>query len=272
MKRLACFGSCCIDYYTSLDTPAAFAGGGPLNTAVHCTRLGLPSSLISCAGDDSYGTLIHNALKDNYVDDSHFHIRKGSTAFCETALEGIERILGDYEEGVMRDFHLDDRDIRFLHDHDILLTDLWGNQSHVYQDPLLSKQIKVFDAADRPDDPAALAVIPYTDILFFSADGPPDAVLQKMLSLAEICPGMIIATRGSGGSVCLHQGTFTSMGIVHAPIIKDTMGAGDSFIAGFLYAYAQNRTVRECLAQGALCASEVLSYYGAFYQEGKSDV
>jgi len=41
MKKLGCFGSSCIDYYTNLQGGKAFIGGGPLNSAVHASDKGV---------------------------------------------------------------------------------------------------------------------------------------------------------------------------------------------------------------------------------------
>lgn len=272
MTRLACFGSCCIDYYTNLDNGTAFAGGGPVNTAVHCAELGLSVSLCSAAGNDDHGGYVRKTLSDRAIDLTHFHMLEGNTALCEVSLNGNDRILGDYEEGVMKSFHMDDDDISFLASHDILLTDLWGNQTHVYQDPRLADKIRVFDSADRLDDPAAMAVIPCTDILFFSSDDTEEEVRKRMLEIRDAGPSIIVAMRGKHGSLCLHNGTFTATGIVPAEHITDTMGAGDSYIAGFLYAYINHMNIAECMRQGAQTASSTLSHYGAFLQEGKANV
>ncbi len=37
-----------------------------------------------------------------------------------------DRILGDYDEGVMADFRLSDEDIDFIGSYDMLVTGLWG--------------------------------------------------------------------------------------------------------------------------------------------------
>ena len=272
MTQLACFGSCCIDYYINLNGGTAFAGGGPVNTAVHGAELGLSVSLCSAVGSDAYGIYVRQTLRAKAIDLSHFYTLEGNTALCEVSLTENDRILGDYEEGVMKSFRMNDEDIRFLSSHDVLLTDLWGNQAHVYKDPLLRNKIKVFDAADRPYDPAAQAVIPYTDILFFSSDDTEQDTKNKMLSLQDAGPSVIVAMRGKHGSLCLHDGVFTAAGIVPVRYVTDTMGAGDSYIAGFLYAYINHMRIEECMKQGARTASETLTYYGAFKQEGKSNV
>jgi fructoselysine 6-kinase len=42
------------------------------------------------------------------------------------------------------------------------------------------------------------------------------------------------------------------------------MGAGDSFIAGFLYGRMRGQDIPACMAQGAQCSSITLGYSGAW--------
>ena len=104
--QLVCFGSTCIDYYTDHNGGTPFVGGGPLNMAVHAAKLGIRTALVSAAGTDRYGQMFRNVLDDHHVDASHFYIREGRSPLCEVMMQGSERILGDYEEGVLRDFRL----------------------------------------------------------------------------------------------------------------------------------------------------------------------
>ena len=56
---------------------------------------------------------------------------------------------------------------------------------------------------------------------------------------------------------------FYTYGIVPVDVV-DTMGAGDSFIAGFLYAICAGKAVPEAMADGAKNSSVTLAYAGAW--------
>ena len=42
------------------------------------------------------------------------------------------------------------------------------------------------------------------------------------------------------------------------------MGAGDSYIVGFLYAVCQGKSIPEAMADGAKNSSVTIAYYGAW--------
>ena len=64
----------------------------------------------------------------------------------------------------------------------------------------------------------------------------------------------VIVARGADGSVLAEAGQrlFARAALVK---VKSTVGAGDSFVAGFVLALAQDRTVGEALAHGTAAAS-----------------
>ncbi|HLY58060.1 MAG TPA: PfkB family carbohydrate kinase, partial [Stellaceae bacterium] len=45
--------------------------------------------------------------------------------------------------------------------------------------------------------------------------------------------------------------------------VVDTTGAGDLYAAGVLYGLSQRRPLAECGRLGSLCASEIISHFGA---------
>ena len=54
------------------------------------------------------------------------------------------------------------------------------------------------------------------------------------------------------------------MGIVHSDDVVDTMGAGDSYIAGFLNAIIHGKSIIESMRAGAENATETIKYFGAW--------
>ena len=104
MSRIACIGDNCVDFYDASEE--AFFGGNPLNAAVYFCRQGGEAAYIGAVGNDEFGERLKNAAASKNVDVSHVQVKEGRTALTHVALENGERILGDYEEGVMKDFSM----------------------------------------------------------------------------------------------------------------------------------------------------------------------
>ena len=262
MMRIACAGDNCIDYYDA--TGEAFPGGNPVNVAVYLRRLGADASYIGAVGDDAYGRLLRTALAEKGVDVSHLRSERGATALSHVSLVEGDRVFGDYEEGVMADFRLTAEELDFIAAHDLLVTGLWSHtEDHLPS--LRARGIPVaFDGADRPFATAARKALPHVSVFFFSDDGSDDAVLQDRLrQLAAFGPALTVATRGSRGSMAWDGRRFYSAGIVPCRVV-DTMGAGDSFIAGFLLSWLQEQPVDACLTAGARNAAVTIGYRGAW--------
>ena len=229
--KLAAVGDNCIDFYD--QTGDAYPGGNPVNVAVYTVRLG---------GTASYtGTAL-----------SHVSIVDG------------DRVFGDYEEGVMASFRLTDEDIDFLCAHDLVVSGLWGMIAPDLP-RLKARGAKVaFDFADKPEDPVVEQALPFVDYAFFSNDADGDAALEDFLrGITARGPKVAVVTRGEKGSLAYDGERFYRGDIVPCRVV-DTMGAGDSFIAGFLYGLMRGQDIPACMALGAQNSSVTLGYAGAW--------
>lgn len=259
--RIATVGDNCMDVYSSLGK--AFPGGNPVNVAVYMKRLGEDASFTGVVGSDEYGTLMRKSLLQKGVDVSHLHTHPGKTAITMVELVNGERIFGDYFEGVLSDFSLNEEDIQFLLKHDVIHSGFWGKIENDL--PLLSrkKPIISFDFADHYDGTVIDIAISYVDYAFFSYIKDDDFIRQFMKGMQPRGPQVVVVTLGENGSLAFDGKEFYKAGIVTVDVV-DTMGAGDSFIAGFMQAVQQFKDVEACLQRGAENASETLKYMGAW--------
>ena len=262
MKKIACVGDNCIDYYDA--TGEAFPGGNPVNGAVYIRRMGGVSSYTGAVGNDRFGTVLLDALREKGVDVSHVKVIPGTTALTHVTMENGDRVLGEYDEGVMADYRPDVTDVDFLCTHDLVVTGLWGHAEGILEKVRKRDVPVAFDGAERPFDPAGQIALPHTDIAFFSDDTLEDEALrEKILRVAAMGPKLVVATRGSRGSLAWDGVQFYTGGIVSCPVV-DTMGAGDSFIAGFLMAWLEGKPVPSCMQRGAEQAAFTIGYAGGW--------
>mgnify|MGYP004639134219 CR=1 FL=1 len=262
MIKIACAGDNCVDYYD--NTGESFPGGNPVNVSVYVKRLGGESAYLGAVGTDAFGKQLRDALRDKGVDISHVQTLPGSTALTHVERIDGERVFGDYDEGVMADFRLRQEDLDFLKGYDLLVTGLWGHTESQLAEVRAMGIPVAFDGAERPLDKAGRIALPYANVVFFSDDASDDEALKnRILELAALGPQIVVATRGGKGSLAYDGKHFYPGDVVECSVV-DTMGAGDSFIAGFLMAWLKKDPIPACMRAGAENAATTLGYPGAW--------
>ena len=263
--KLAAIGSNCIDYYNNIDNGKAYPGGGPVNMAVYTVRLGEEAAYIGPVGDDTYGQIMIDAVKGKGVDTSHLRVEQGKTAVTQVELIDGERVFGDYDEGVLADYVLTEEDMEFISSYDMVVCDLWGKVEGQFKDLKERGIVTAFDCATEPDSTESLTAIPYADYVFFSVDdGDTDANREKMKEIHAKGPKLVICMMGGEGSMCYDGEVFHRYGIVPCENLVDSMGAGDSYIAGFLFGIGEGLSIEDAMHKGAANATVTLGYFGGW--------
>ena len=258
--RIATVGDNCIDYYAHIKK--GYPGGNPVNVAVYLKSLGVEASYVGFVGKDEYGKILTDALSEKGVDISHVSVKEGSTAVTQVELVDGERVFGDYDEGVMADFDLTEEDIKFLSGHDLIVSGIWGKIHGRLPELKSLGNMIAFDFATKLDDPIKEEAIPYVDYAFFAGEVETEELLQFMVREKAKGPKIVIVTLGENGSIA-YDGKFHRFGIVPCEV-KDSMGAGDSYIAGFLKAIMEGHPIPYAMEQGAKNSSVTLAYVGAW--------
>jgi fructoselysine 6-kinase len=260
--KIAAVGDNCMDVYENLNQ--AFPGGNPVNVAVYTVRLGGEASYTGVVGDDKYGAIMIDALKRKNVDTSHLGVLPGKTAITQVQLVNGERIFGDYDEGVLGQFKLKDEDIDFLCSHDMVVSGLWGMVENDLHKIKAKGTPVAFDFATKLTDPVIEKAIYHVDYAFFAYDeGDNEFIRSYMKEMHAKGPKLVTVTLGEKGSLCYDGKEFLTFGIVPCEVV-DTMGAGDSYIAGFLRGILLGKEIGECMRMGAENATITLQYQGAW--------
>ena len=259
--RIGAVGDNCMDVYEKEGK--YYPGGNPVNVAVYTVRLGGTASYVGVTGTDKYGPLMIESIKNKGVDVSHLRVAEGETAKSYVELVDNDRVFGDYVEGVMEDFRMTDEDIEFLGQFDMVVSAIFGRTSDEIHKLKEKGMTVAFDFADkREDDPRVMEAIDHVDYAFFSYDD--DDVEDFILKMWRPTMKVFIATQGEKGSVAYDGQKFYHYGIVKVDNVVDTMGAGDSYIAGFLFRIMRGGTIEESMAEGAACSAVTIQYSAAW--------
>lgn len=265
--RVAAIGDNCIDVYERLGKK--YPTGNVVDTGVNIKKLGIPVSIISTTGSDENGTWMIETLQKEGLELSHFKAGVGPTAITYMDMNGLDRVHGDYVEGVLEHIVFDDEDIAFAAEHDLVHTALWGKAEVVI--PRIKKRNPAcrisFDYADRLDHVLIEQTLPYVDYGFYSYHNERDAWIEKFLrDKVERGMRIAVATFGEKGSLA-YDGTKFYEGKIYPAKVVNTVGAGDSFIAGFLYEILNGQAIEVCLDTAARVSAEVVGTFSPWVDE-----
>ena len=95
-----------------------------------------------------------------------------------------------------------------------------------------------------------------------------------MKKIHEKGPKYVICMMGTAGSMCYDGKDFHRFGIIPCEEVVDSMGAGDSYIAGFLKGMIEGKNIEEAMKLGATNATETLKYFapGDFQRKTEQNI
>ena len=237
----------------------ATLGSSSAIVAHNAATLGARVAFTTLIGPDEFGELALGRLRNAGVDVSRTRRRKSlSTGITLLLPHGNERHILTYP-GTIAELTVADLDVDFLiqsrHFH---LSSLYLQRGlHEGLSDLLGRLKEAgftisLDTNDDPDDrwgPPLLDVLRYVDIFLPNEDEICRMTnlsrLDDALQALPVKPPTIVVKRGSKGARVYERGQATDV----APLTvvpKDTIGAGDSFDAGFLYAFLSNLDIVTC--------------------------
>ena len=260
--KVAAVGDNCVDVYEKEGKQ--YPGGNPVNVAVYLKRMGVDASYTGVVGTDECGKTMIEALNGKDVDTSHVHVEEGDTAKTMVEIINGNRVFCDYFEGVMENFKLSEDDIKFLCEHDLVVSGIWGHTDKDLAAIHETGTTVVFDYSDQPQDPMVDESIANVDYAFFGLESDDNEQVRAFMKEKQAMgPKAIVVTLGENGSLAYDGNEFHKGDIVKCDVV-DTMGAGDSFIAGFIKGILEEKTLDECMVMGAQSSAVTLGYSGAW--------
>ena len=263
--RLLAVGDNCVDHYVELGR--RFPGGNALNVAVYASRLpSVEADYVGVVGTDSLGDFMVNQIQTQGLDTSLLQRKKGETAVTTILVRDGERVFADYREGVQMNAVLPRESLPDISRYDLVHFTIWGYGREHAEWMKESHGVKLScDFSSQLDDPRT-EMMPILDYSFFSGGNlvregvDPE---RKMRELKERTQGIVVMTLGEHGSL-VFDGEELYRG--EAPPVEavDTLGAGDSYIAGFLGARLRGEAIPEAILKGHEAAREICTRLGAW--------
>ncbi|WP_213619348.1 fructoselysine 6-kinase [Paenibacillus sp. J22TS3] len=259
--RIVTVGDNCMDVYQA--SGKAYPGGNPVNVAVYLTELGAEAAYIGWVGTDIYGDIMIQAIQEKGVNTSRVSKKTGKTAVTQVEMVDNDRKFGDYDEGVMAHFSLTPEEINFAGNYQLVHSGIWGHADKYFPEFKQKGLITSFDFSDQLNDDLVQTLPPHVDYPFFSYTQDDDYIRGLLMEVKQRGAQIAVATLGENGSLAYDGERFYTYGVGEVDVV-DTMGAGDSFIAGFIYGRLKGLSIEACLELGAATAAKTIGYFGAW--------
>jgi len=257
---ILCCGEALIDMVAapSLDGPDGFvphSGGAVFNTAIALGRLGARAGMLTGLSHDMFGDQLADALKASDVDTTHIIRSNRPSALAFVKLEDGQASYSFFDENSAG---------RMIRPEDMPalpsdVTALFFGGISLASDPSASAYAALLD---RQGGPRAVMIDPNIRPLFITdAEGyrrrmaamirqadivkvsdedlnwlnpAPLTQAEKISAMLDTGPSVVIVTQGAEGAIAtLADGTSIAVPAVKTNVV-DTIGAGDTFNAGFL--------------------------------------
>jgi fructoselysine 6-kinase len=264
--KLITIGDNVVDCY--LDRNEYFPGGNCVNVAVNAKRNGASSvGYIGIFATDEPAKHIKAALQEEGVDFQYSRDAFGITGQPKVTLsdENDRVFVGGPKDTVQHRFKIQliPEELNYIKQFDICHVSCYSSMESELAK--LSKEIKVsYDFSNRKDLEYVSSVAPFVSYAFFSAAELSDAELNEFIeSLASFKFEIIGLTRGGEPAVFVHNQEVYRQKLRSIEVV-DTMGAGDSLIAGFLTEYANSNDIEKAIEKGTESAEKTCQEYGGF--------
>jgi fructoselysine 6-kinase len=266
MKFIA-VGDNVVDCY--LDQKLYYPGGNAVNVAVNCARLGAsPVAYIGVFGDDPEAEHIKACLDKERVRWDYSRKTYAATGHPGVSLspDGDRVFVGGPKDTAQHIFRirLIKRDIDYIRQFDICHTSCYSGIEPEL--PSLAAACALsYDFSTLNTDDYIRTVAPYVRYAFFSGSDLDNSRIEEIIHLCHSQGTKIVGiTLGKQGALFSRQGERYTQAIKPVKHMVDTMGAGDSFIAGFLVHFFDTGNMTASLDFAASCAAETCGFHGGF--------
>ncbi len=246
--QVLCLGEALVDVVARGDEYSEHPGGSVLNVACGLAQLEHPVSLAAWWGRDRHGHLIEEAVRRAGVEilPGSDGAERTSVAHATLDAQGKARYQFDLSYSVPR---IDPTVVDHLHTGSIAVTVEPGGSQVVSTVRQIRQRATIsYDPNARPTimgSPAAVLsrieeVIGLCDLVKASDEDLawlyPDATVEEVLRYwTGLGPTLVVCTRGPAGATALLRDNreLLQVGPIDVPV-ADTVGAGDSFMAGMV--------------------------------------
>jgi len=248
-----------------VDSAVLTIGSSSAIFACGAARLGLKVAFIGVCGDDIFGRFMLGELQKRGVDISHLIVRQdGQTGLSVILNRGMDRAILTHL-GLMASLHASDipetllQEARHLHVASYFLqTSLQPHLPDLFQ---RARALGLTTSLDTNYDPSESwtgfdELLSVTNVFLPNEKEALSLSAEEDIHKAADRLGCKVETLGiklgSAGALGVHAVEKARVSSIPVKVV-DTVGAGDSFDAGFLYGYLNKWSLEKSLQLGCIC-------------------
>lgn len=259
--RVAAVGDNCVDVYYTLNR--FYPTGNAVDFAINLKKLGQEVSLVSIKGNDVFGTAVERVLEEYGVDLTHFYDGERPSAAAQMNLVNGDRIHERFCGNVLEDFTLNEERMAFVKQFDIVYSEKWSRIGRYIKEIKNDGNIMIHDFSKRLKDPTNEELLPYLDYAFFSYERLDDEI-REFLKITQRKTGhVVIAMLGEDGSLAYDGSGFHREPADRVKVVN-TVGAGDSYVAGFAKGLCEGLGLEECMHRGKVTATGIIQMFDPY--------
>lgn len=279
----------------SILSESFWNGGAPFNLLIDLSKLGFNFNLkgIGVIGDDKDGFFVLSECLSHGIDISSIRVLKNvSTSYTDVMVDSVSKQRTFFHNHgansllSLEDFNFKDSSYKHFHLGYLLLLDkldIFDNDYGTLSARILSNAQECnfttsFDVVSESSDRFSSVVVPclpYTDIVFMNeyelSKTSGIYLNQDCLAVDVVRACKVLESYGMKGIAAIHTAkkafVYNNGFILEREAsrvdVVGTVGAGDAFAAGFLFAYHDDKSLEDCLRYAVASASSSLCGEGA---------
>ncbi|MBQ9942613.1 MAG: hypothetical protein IJP03_06380 [Christensenellaceae bacterium] len=240
MIKVIGIGDNVVDKYVHQST--YYPGGCSINFATYAARLGHEAAFIGLLARDKEAAVIRASLDLHGIDYSRCNYCDGETGICSTQfIDGDRIIIDDNDLGAVKatPMKLSPEQVEYIATFDVAHSSRFGYMEGEFKKVKAAGVPLVYDFADDWTLEKIDAICPDITVALISGGDRTDEELKEILKRAYSHGlELAITTIGMRGAI-IYDGKefYTKKPFNITEKAMDTMGAGDSFLTGFITTY-----------------------------------
>jgi fructoselysine 6-kinase len=250
-----------IDRYRSAGRIAEFVGGNALNVAMQLSMAGVRVSYLGAVGRDRAGMRIADVLDRGGVGTSRLAIADGDTATTDVRIgDDGERAFVAESYGVSGAYYPSSIDVRWLAEL------AWVHVGMLPEASRLRGELKAANGRVVISQDCSVADgLSDLDVAFVSASAC-NGTARFVRDAVTAGVKLVVVTRGADGADAVAEGKRWHQQALPTKVV-DTVGAGDSFIAGAISVLVAGGGISDALERGARMAAATCCHAGGWPQQ-----